>query len=122
MNQEEVYTKVISELERNYSEIVVTPSTIIPFTIRIMSLLDKYTTETGENKRKILYAILDKVLQDFEVRDRQVVQDFLANTLPFLIDNVIYVSKNIKGFKINTDSIGRKFKRFMKKLSCKHVD
>ncbi len=112
---ENVYTQLINKIEANSKDIQVNPVNIIPITIQTMSLINKYTDSntSGDDKKKICHTVLDKLMANVEINDKELVMSFLTNTLNTFIDSVIDISKGKYKFNYTCFSkAGKKIKDF----------
>lgn len=112
---ETVYIKLINKIEANSKNVQVNPANIVPITIQTMSLINKYADANtpGEDKKKICHTVIEKLMSNAEVNDKELVVSFLANTLNTLIDSVIDITKGRYKFNYTCLSkVGKKMKDF----------
>ncbi len=116
---ETVYDKLINKIGENSKDVQVNPANIVPITIQTMSLINKYTDlgTSGADKKKICYTVIDKLMANVEVNDKDLVVSFVANTLNVLIDSVIDITKG--KYKFNYTCLSKAGKNIEDFFLCK---
>lgn len=109
-----VYNKLVDKLSKTGNEVTVNPVNILPMVVQTISLTEKYVNESGEQKKEIVYNVLNKLLENVEVNDKEEVLKFLTNSLSVFIDTTVNVFKGSYSFKYKPE-----FCRKLKELfSC----
>lgn len=111
-SEEKVLNKLLDSFEPNMK---IDPVSIIPIVIRTIEVVDKYVKGSGEDKKKVCYSVLEKLLQHYQINDKDMVMSFLATQLFIFIDQVIKISRG----EYNINSFFQKIKRSFSKLQCK---
>lgn len=113
-NEAVVYSKLVDKLSKTGNDITVNPVNILPMVVQTMSLTEKYVKETGEQKKEIVFNVLNKLLENVEVNDKEEVLKFLTNSLSTFIDTTVNVFRGNYSFKYKPE-----FCRKLKELfSC----
>jgi hypothetical protein len=100
MNQEElVYTKLIEKLSKSETNIKLNPANILPTVAQTISLTEKYIKAPGEHKKKIVYSVITKLMENVDIADKEMVTQFLTYTLDSFINTCVSVFNGTYSFK-----------------------
>ena len=94
-----VYNKLVHSITSDGQQINVNPINILPTVVKSVSLVEKYYKGDGSEKKKIVYSVIDKLLENQNVSNKDMVVSFLATSLSTLIDTTVSVFNGEMTFK-----------------------
>ncbi len=107
-----VYTQLIQNLSDSSNNLTINPSNILPITVNSIRLVEKYSNAEGSVKKQIVYNVLDKLMGNCNVNDKENVLLFLSNTLTNFIDITVSMMKGEYKFDYKMSKVGKKLKDF----------
>lgn len=100
MSEEDlVYTKLIEKLGESESNIKLNPANILPTVAQTISLTEKYVKASGDHKKKIVYSVITKLMENVDIVDKEMVTQFLTNSLDSFINTCVSVFNGSYSFK-----------------------
>lgn len=109
--EELVYANLVSRIGSDLQEVKVNPANILPIVANTVSLVEKYSTAVGEEKKVVATHVISKLLDNVQINDKEFVATFLANQLSVVIDTLVSMAKG--EFKMNYE-----VRHFFEKLNC----
>ncbi len=109
--EENVYSNLVSRLGQDLQEVKVNPANILPIVANTVSLVEKYSSAVGEEKKIVATHVISKLLENVQINDREYVSTFLTNQLSVTIDALVSMAKG--EFKTNYEA-----RHFFEKLDC----
>lgn len=94
-----VYNKLIEKLSKAETDLKLNPVNILPTVVQTISLTEKYVKASGEHKKKIVYSVIERLMENIEVNDKELVVQFLTNTMDSFINTAVSVFKGEYSFK-----------------------
>jgi len=100
MEREElVYKQLMNRLGEDVSSLKLNPVNILPIVANTVSLTEKYVVAPGEEKKKVVYSVVTKLMENVEVNDKELVLNFLTNQFSNFIDTLVGMSNGT--YKMN---------------------
>ncbi len=109
--EDNVYSNLVARIGSDLQEVKVNPANILPIVANTVSLVEKYSTAVGEEKKVVATHVISKLLENVQINDREYVATFLANQLSTTIDTLVSMANG--EFKMNYD-----VRHFFEKLNC----